>query len=265
MSFHDLVEEGISRIYKEDIGTQIFYLKTIIEDIRKSDNYRALLKCQAFYVPNEEYMETYFGSECKNPIYDIYASNNTCVWTHMIVFPIRNLGNQIVGFAGYNTERSLRLQDGESEVDLPPKYRFSNKLVFNRGLYFFSMPGDYEKALERGYAFLTDGFFDAINISEEDHPCFCLLGSSLNDILLFSFRFIDTLILAQDNGRAGIELYNNLKRKIPKLKYIRQNIGSDADDALKSIHKEEYKKLLDKSVTQIPSFALRIKPEKVKR
>jgi hypothetical protein len=81
--------------------------------------------------------------------------------------------------------------------------------------------------------------------------------------VLFQLRFIDTVFVAEDNDQAGRGLYENLKRKHPRVRYIRQNVTKDADDILKSEFEQLYVTRLWEAIKLKQDLVLRAKPLKL--
>lgn len=262
MRFHDIARRGIDNIYSKDLESQEKFLTTVCRTVRKMDSINSLLKAEAFFVPNQDYMKVYFGVEALDTEYDMYSWDGVCLWDNYIVFPIKNIVGTIVGFAGFDPINKAKVQSG-MDVDHPSYYRYSNSSVFNRGKYIYSLHGVYERAVKDGYIVLVDGIFDMLSLSDEGFNVGSLLGSQITDEVLFQLRFIDCLFVAEDNDTAGRQLYTELKRRHPNVKYIRQNSHKDVDDILKSEYKEEYINSLRNSITLKQDLALRLKPLKL--
>lgn len=258
MSFSRVMTEGLEKVYKEDIASQTYYMTKIMSELRLREEIAPLLKAQAFFVPNNGYIEKFFGSQAQNMDYDLYVIGE-CVWQNFLVFPIYNVADNIVGLAGWDVMKKSMGDD--SSAALLPKYRYSRSMVFNRGNYIYFLPGYFERAVKEGYVILTDGIFDMLYLSHEDFVVGSLLGSFLTDAVIFMLRFIDTLFVAYDNDEAGRELYEELKAKHPNVKMLRQNSTKDVDDILKSEHKEEYVRRVRHAVTEKVDMTFRIKPD----
>lgn len=263
MNFDMIVREGIDKIYSgEELEKQKKFLKIIAEDVRGVSDITPLLEAKAFFVPYSGYLAEFFSPVCKDPRWDIYDSSGHCHWDCYLVFPVYDVTGIIRGFAGYNTIRPLKIKDGDESAITLPKYRYSSDAVFNRGNYLYMLPGEYDRALEEGYVILADGLMDKLYLNAAGFISASLMGSYVNDILLFQLKFIDRKVLAEDNDHAGRELYKKLKTKLPDLLYARQNIMSDADDMLKSGFRQQYINTLENILHKKVSSVLRLKPEK---
>lgn len=258
MSFSALAQSGIDRIYEEDLESQKHFMHTICKTIRKRDEIAPLLEGRCFFVPNASYIRKMFGEESMDAVYNLYNWEGVCLWENYLIFPIWNVVGQVVGFCGFDPITKAKTLDGEK---LPtPKYKLSSSTVFNRSKYLYYLPGVYDKCVEEGYAIVSDGMFDTNYFHHEGFNSIGLLGSLLTEELLFQLRFIDTLFVAMDNDEAGWELYKKLKSCHPKVKYIRQNIGKDGDDVLKSEFREQYVKKVWDGVKHSRDVSFRIKP-----
>lgn len=260
MSFSRLMADGIRKIYEEDYDNQVHYLKAVCGVIRGRPDIQPLLEADAFFVPNRDYMLKYFGPSAENYEYDLYNLNGSCIWDNFIVFPVRNISGTIVGLAGFDALTKAKSLDGEENLTRP-KYRYSRSDIFNRGNYVYMLDGVFEKSVKEGYMIITDGIFDMLYFHEENLNTGSLLGSSVNQVILFTLRFIDTLYVAYDNDAAGIDLYKYLKAHHPSVKFIRQNIGKDSDDSLKSEYRELYVKKIRDAIERKSDLVFRIKPK----
>jgi hypothetical protein len=269
MSFSGITKAGIDKIYKEDFATQEHYLNILYKQVRKpkdveEENFsvpNSLFRAKAFFVPNEEYMANFFGMDAMDPIYDMYDYAGNCTWQNYIVFPIGNVAGTIVGFAGFDPLVKLRKQSTDDKV-LDPYYKYSNATVFNRGKYLYCLDGVYEKAVKDGYLVLSDGIFDMLNLTEAGFNAGSGLGSIVGQELLFQLKFIKHLFVAEDNDKAGRELYLYLKDRHPGVHYVRQNQVKDADDIIKSEYGEEYIRELKNAISTNSDLVLRFKPRR---
>src|SRR5690606_34716446 len=140
MSFHQLAREGINNIYNNDLENQKKFLSIICKTVRGMDNIDPLLKAEAFFVPNPDYIKIYFGPQSLEYDYDLYSWEGVCYWDNYVIFPIKNVVGTIVGFAGFDPINKSKI---ESNMDVSQQsyYRYSNSSVFNRGKYVYTLDG----------------------------------------------------------------------------------------------------------------------------
>lgn len=236
-----MLEEGIKRIYSEDLETQQHYINTICSDVR-GRQLDILYDMGAFYVPNNDYMLKYFGESIASPRYDCYSYNGYCLWTHHLLIPVRDVVGKIVGFTGHNPYVALAKSKEnktkeEEAISKMPRYRESSDMVMDKSK-FFICPLGIKKAIEDKYIIVTDGVFDAISLANEGFNSVCILGSSLSEYVKFCLSFIETVYVAHDNDYAGIKLFNTFKSSLPKVLAIRQSKCKDIDGFIKNYPNE---------------------------
>lgn len=250
---------GIRSIWENDEASQSLYLQNIGEETRKLP-LEAFRLFNAFFVPNDRYVSLYFGAECQQLQYEIYRVDGTCTMNNCIVFPFYNLLGQIIGWVSYKPfVRMTALEANSWDVHY---YDYPSTRVLSKGHYVFVKPSVYESALQDGYIVITDGVFDTVShVFNGVHAC-SLLGSSFTDALAFYFRFIPKIFVSIDNDDAGLSLYRDIQRYFPHARKVRQVIGKDSDDILKSEYKEAYLRELragiarDMDVVFRPKFRL---------
>lgn len=258
MSFDSIISKGIKQVYADDFDSQKHYIEILLRETRGTVDLETIYRAEGFFVPNNEYMLHYFGNECKDPMLDIYDYRGVCVWDNNIVFPIRNVGNRVVGLLGYNPFRKLEKSEGLTTRN---HYTYSSKSVFSRGKHLYMLPGVYEKAVADGYLVLTDGGFDMMSFAAHGINSASALGSDLTPETIFMLRFVKSIYLAEDNDSAGRRLYNQLKNTHPNVNYIRQAMFKDADDMIKSGLGEDYLNKVRQAISDNLGFVLRSKPQ----
>ena len=90
-----IAREGIERVYKEDYKSQLYYLQSICNDVRHIP-VEAILAVNAIFIPNEDYIITYFGTEALDAKYNFYDKYGQCLWLNKLMLPITNVVNEIV-------------------------------------------------------------------------------------------------------------------------------------------------------------------------
>lgn len=240
--FSQVIKKGLQKIKETDSKAQNEFIEIICKEVRGM-NAEIVHQANAFYVPNDDYMVTMFGEILKNSQYDCYLADGTCRWLNNLVFPITDLAENIVGFAGYNPHNYLKAKEtGDKSLNY---YGYSNKDLFVKGNYLYCLNGVYKKALDQGYLILTDGLFDCLSLSSYGYLAAALLGSNVNEQILAQLTFIDRVILAYDNDEAGLRLSKFLNRKLRNVVCIKQKHTKDVDDLLKTSYKDNYLAMLD--------------------
>lgn len=231
-----MLQKGIDRIYNEDFDSQKHYISTICENLRgrKLD---ILFDNQAFFVPNHEYMITYFGESITSSQYDCYHWDGNCKWTGHLVYPIRNIKGKVVGFTGYNP--FTKFSKDVTEVSQLSRYKESSNILMNKSR-FFICPLGVRKAIEDEYIIVVDGFFDCMSLAQEGFNAIAILGSTVSTEMRFLLSLIGTVYVAYDNDVAGVKLFNRLKLSLPKVLPIRQTKCKDIDEFIK-LYPEQFK------------------------
>lgn len=251
---------GIERIYNEDFESQQVFIREWVKGCRTSPH-EILFKAKAFYVPNNDYMFNYFGSDSLSSRYDIYNWDKQCIWHGNIVFPIRSVAGTIVGFAGFDPEIKLKKMRGE--VILDNAYRYSVQEVFNRSHYVYMLPGVFEKSVKDGYIVITDGIFDMTTLAHFGFNSGSLLGSILTDQILMVLGFIDRLYIAYDNDNAGLELFKKLNVYFPGRVFgVNQNVEKDIDGVLSGPYSKQMIDALNFGIANKCPVSLHIKPQR---
>lgn len=232
--FRDL-EDRFKRILDEDWQSQEQFLDAL-KHIRYAD-VEYLRKIGCFFVPNQDYLEYYIGPRCYNPEYDLYNYNGECKWLGHYVFPIRGAQDDLVALVGFNPLSKKIMEDNINSGlpnDAPPKYIVSNKNVFDRSGYLF-IPNGYRKMIEDNYVIVVDGVFDAVTPASMGFNTACMLGSDVNDKMLFILSMVDRIYVARDNDDAGLRLYNSIKRFIPRAMPLTQSKSKDLDGYIREV------------------------------
>ncbi|WP_304427890.1 toprim domain-containing protein [uncultured Clostridium sp.] len=249
-----VINEGIKRIYKEDLETQKHYIDTIMKEARNSDS-SIIYKAEGFFVPNDKYMVEYFGNEITNQQYDCYGYYGDCKWTGNLVLPLRDVKNNIVGFVGYNP--FIAIENKEKGIWDNPYYKQSDKKVLNKSLFLFGLKDYFKRAMKEGYIIITDGVFDLLSCEREGLVAGALLGSYVSDALLFQLSFIPKVIVAMDNDDAGLKVLNYLKKYLPRTIALKQGKFKDIDDLLKSDLKDLAIKQIKENLNKTEDIRLR--------
>lgn len=248
--FHNIINEGIDKIYKEDYEVQSKYISIICEDVRdmKPD---IVFEASGFFVPNNEYMQTFFGPKIMDIDFDCYNHEGYCRWNNQLVLPLYNLNGIIVGLVGFNPQRYLEAKETKDKTQ--NYYSYSNKTVFDKGKYLFCLNNVYRRALKEGYLVITDGLFDTLSLAGAGYLSAALLGSSLSEEIIVQLRFINKVILAVDNDSAGLKLAERLSKHLNNLFILKQRHTKDVDDILKTQYRDKYLNQLDALINKTTS------------
>lgn len=247
MNLHQLVRGGIDAIYSSDFSTQRNYIDFIANKVRRMEA-SVIYDAEAFFVPNERYLLSYFDPSVLNSGYGFYDHEGHCIWQECLVFPIKDLSDTIVGLAGFNPRKYVEAH--ETHDWSLNYYSYSNKSIFHKGYYLYMLSGIYERAISDGYLLLVDGLFDCLSLSAEDYNAAALLGSSPTEQIIAQLRFIKKVIILSDNDEAGIELERKLQRQLNNVVYLHQGKTKDVDELLKTDHATKYKMQLDNAINE---------------
>lgn len=254
-----IAREGIERVYKEDYKSQLYYLQSICNDVRHIP-VEAILAVNAIFIPNEDYIITYFGTEALDAKYNFYDKYGQCLWLNKLMLPITNVVNEIVGFVAFDPFRYLEMH--ETGNALLNYYSYSTKDVMKKGDYLFCTPGTYKKAYRDGYLVIADGVFDTLSVAYHGYNTAAMLGSVISDQLAAQLRLIDRVVVLMDNDEAGLALYEKIAKTHPNAIYLKQGKTKDADDIIKTRFRDEYFSALDKCINTEIALSRSIKIRK---
>ena len=127
-----------------------------------------------FYVPDDEYMITYFGESITEYSLGIYRDNTYCKYAYRLVLPVRLLDDSVIGFIGYNNK-----DDDDPNNPNFVKYLYPNKYTLEKGRYIYCSRKEFELALKEDYVCIVDGLFDQKLLALLGIPAASLCGSSL--------------------------------------------------------------------------------------
>lgn len=163
-----------------------------------------------------------------------------------IVFPIKDLAGDIVGFGG----RAM----GNSQ----PKYLnspASDTFVKSKLLYNLDIAGDY--ILDAGYAIVVEGYFDVASLWEygiRNVVAVCGTSPSKWHIRLLK-RYADSVHIAFDDDKAGIAATDRAialseAERFPVFSIAGMS-GMDPDDYVQKFGKEKFLQLINAKETKI--------------
>lgn len=245
MDFNEFIDSGIKKVYSADMSSQQHYVGVICSEIRKIDP-SIIFKFSGVFIPNENYVDLFFGEESHREEFGMYNSFGQCMWQNYLIFPVYDVNDRIAGLVGYNPIKHLEAE--ETSNYLINHYSYSLKKVFRKGDYLFCLKGTFMQAYRSGYLVIVDGVFDAISLAEAGFLAAALLGSTISDVVAAQLRLIDRIIVATDNDDAGLELYRKLKRIHKNAVFVKQGIKKDADDVLKTEYRDQYLAMLREAI-----------------
>lgn len=251
-------QSGIEKVKKVDYEFQLDAIEVVLQtrypntprEQRISPEFLLDLGC--FFVPDEDYLESIFGPESVNPIYNFYDYDGSCKWVQNLMIPIRDVDDSLVGFTGFNPASKLIKEDNlslpkEEQLEVPFKYNDSDRRVFNKA-NFMLVPLGYKKMLEDDYVFVTDGVFDALFIAYLGFNSAANLGTSVSDSTMFTLSLVNKVITLEDNDAAGKCLHRTLRKYLGKVGSIRQGACKDIDQFLSEHDSTKFKAVLRESL-----------------
>lgn len=236
MSLNNVYCSGIERVWNEDAENQEKFL-TVVGNLRGMDA-SIFYDVGAFFVPNNEYMIHYFGTEILKEEMGCYSYSGQCNWQNCVVIPITNVVGNVVGLGSFNP--FLYAEAHETKDWSLHYYAYSPKSVFPKGKYLYFPKNGFDKAVKDGYMFLVDGFFDAISVYAAGFNAGATMGSIITPEMLVQLRFIDRIIHIADNDAAGYEVYEQLRKHLKNVELLKQGKTKDADELLKSENREQF-------------------------
>ncbi|MEI8325390.1 MAG: DNA primase [Betaproteobacteria bacterium] len=119
-----------------------------------------------------------------------------------IMFPIRNVKGECIGFGG----RVLGDRDGTSPGGAGPKYLNSPETpVFSKGRELYGLFEARTALRERGFVLVTEGYMDVVALAQLGFPnAVATLGTACtNEHVQKLFRFTDSVVFSFDGDAAG--------------------------------------------------------------
>lgn len=234
----DIYQTAYDRIQHEYGDEQKGFIQTIAEARGMPVEWLDDTNC--IFIPNNDFMKEFFDSRIMD--YDCYR-NGVCIWNNALIFPVRDVVDSVVGFAGFFPFDYL-------DPEVNNYYAYSSQSVFHKGNYLFFPKGNLKNALLDEYLFVTDGLFDSIALCAEGFNAAALMGSNVTPVILMQLRLVKKVIVVADNDSAGYKLFDNLHRVLTNVTLFKQGYTKDIDAALKSEHKEEVIVMLKEEIVR---------------
>jgi len=117
------------------------------------------------------------------------------LFRHRIIFPIRNLHGEVVGFTG----RAL------SEDQMPKYLNTPQTLIFNKSEVLYDLSLAKEEIREKGFVILVEGQMDVLSVYQNGNKnVICSSGTALTERQIDLIkRFASCVVLAFDRDTAG--------------------------------------------------------------
>ena len=226
---NELYNRLVAEVLLEDEEIQREYL-SMVEDYRHiSVDY--LLSVGAVFIPNDEYIAHFLGQEIKQTNNCFYF-NGRCLWSLFVIFPVRDLSGAVVAINGWDAYNKYLERSGEEQG--LSMYKLSSKAIFPKERHFFADTECLKSTFDTRVIFITDGMFDTLAMSYRGIPAMALLGSSFSPEILYFLRWYHTVYVCSDNDAAGLRLYNELKKSLPRVFRVCQNKTKDIEELLRS-------------------------------
>lgn len=230
MSLDTIYRNGLKRVWEEDTDSQLQYTSIIAQtrNIKGVD----FKKINSFFIPNDNYMKLYFDPEISNAEYGFYAQDSFCFWNNCLIIPIYNVADKVISVVGFNPFRYVKAKE---TLDWSLNYySYASSRIFKKGAFMFYLEGCYQRALDEGYLFITDGVWDTISAQLAGFNAAALMGSTVTPEIAAMLRFVKWVILAIDNDEAGQKLASDIRKIHPRVTVLKQGKTKDLDDLLKS-------------------------------
>lgn len=228
VTLNELYGRLVEQVYTDDLQSQQHYL-SLVSDMRKIPiDY--LLSRGTLFVPNNEYIHHYLGSDADAWGPGLYEGD-FCPWTLFVILPIQDLVEDTVGIVGWDVQNKFKAM--EENLEGLPMYKVSSKLTFKRENYFLTDVSVLRKEFDSRAIFIVDGVFDSVSLNWRGLPAISLLGSSVSPDVLYFLRWYKEVYVIRDNDDAGTKLYNRLHRALPRVHQVFQSKCKDIEEALR--------------------------------
>lgn len=254
--FSQVMKSGIERVWKLDQSSQSGFLDVIAE-ARGMKNSTILREVGGFFVPNDKYLELYFGNSVKSWDFDCYLDEDLCKWNNCLVLPIYDVGGEIVGLCGFNPLKYAEaIESGKKSIGY---YFYSSGNVFRKGRHVYAPKNGIERAIKDGYVMVVDGVFDALSLTDAGFHAWALMGSKVTQEIIVLLRFVKRVIVLADNDDAGIGLRNVLCKRLHSPEIVIQDYSKDIDGVLKSEFRDSVIAQLREILSRKPVAVTKIK------
>lgn len=230
-----IYRSGVHRIWEEDKLSQLNYVKSCLA--ARNTPPLDLESLMSFFIPNDEYVINYFGSDILLPEYGFYDERHMCFWDNCLVLPIFNVADKVTSVVGFNPFRYVEAREKQDwSINY---YIYADSRHFRKSSYMFYTEGVYRSAMRDGFLFVTDGVFDTVSLQLAGFNSAAFLGSFVTAEISAMLRFINHVIAVIDNDEAGQKLAGALKRVHPNVTIVSQRCTKDIDELLRSNNRNQ--------------------------
>lgn len=217
------------------------HFNDVLSELRKQKF--SMEDIEAIFVPNNDFLlSLHSGWEESN--IGAYR-DGLCNYVGEMIAPIKNVMGNIVGFVGFDPMIYADVHSGEGTGNY---YIYHMMRGYKKSNYLYYPGKSFEDCMHT-HLLLVDGVFDAISLTREGFNAGALMGSTVSKVHRAIFDIVDNVYLCMDNDDAGTKLATSLRFGNKKIEIIKQHWTKDADECLKSAHRDDYLAIL-KSVTE---------------
>lgn len=235
MILDTIYRNGVNRVWGEDTQSQREYLK-VVSQCRGMD-FIDFESMHSIFIPNDNYLFQYFDSSIGNQEFGFFDYDNRCFWNNCLIMPIYDVADKVRSVVGFNPFSYVQAKEtNDWSINY---YTYASAKVFRRGAFLFYCEGDYSKALDDGYLFLTDGVFDAVSLHFAGFNAAAMMGSNVTPEIISMLRFVRRVLVVCDNDEAGYKLVQGLRRVHPGIVTVKQGATKDIDEVLKSEYRDQ--------------------------
>lgn len=228
VTLHELYSRLVEQVYTDDLQSQQHYLSLVADKRQVPVDY--LLSRGAVFVPNNEYIHHYLGSDADAWGPGLYEGEY-CPWTLFVLLPIQDLLEETVGLVGWDVQNYYKAK--EEGLEGLPMYKVSSKLTFKRENYFLSDVSVLRNQFDSRAIFIVDGVYDSVSLNWRGLPAISLLGSHVSADVLYFLRWYKEVYVIRDNDEAGTKLYKRLQKALPRVHQVFQSKCKDIEEALR--------------------------------
>lgn len=219
-----ILDCGVERIYDEDFESQRIFLTHIAENIRHMP-VEEFYKRRMFFVPNDEYMVHFFGTEILSKKYDMYYDSKMCRYYKRLAMPIQNFNGEISAFCGYDDGSEY---GGENFI----KYLYPGYSSLHKDRFLYIGRDEYVKAVQEDYIMLVDGMFDQVRLESFNFNAASIMSSNYTKYHQEYISVIKHKIVVPDNDEAGLKLARKIRESYPDAVIMYQTECKDIDQYL---------------------------------
>lgn len=257
-------EEGLKRIWTEDLEYQTAALDGILECIRnvqgdaKTRLFEYLKAEGMFYVPSDIYMSEIFGESIMEFSNGLYVGE-ACKLCFRLAMPVKLLDDTIIGFIGYSNK-----DDFDENNPAFVKYLYPPKYILQKSRYMYITRAEFLKALKEDYICIVDGLFDQKALAANGINAVSLCGSSVSEYHRMYLDVIKHKVIIADNDGAGRKMAADLKKIWPTAVEIYQDKSKDIDSYIRTTERiEEVQSIINLMKQEGFMLSHKLKPDRL--